>query len=63
MISGVLYVGIDSNAAVGPGFVMIDVVLRQAVQFVRRSFDDTFIIGDIALEHGLIPTELVVELL
>ncbi|HEX3949494.1 MAG TPA: hypothetical protein VHW95_06560 [Steroidobacteraceae bacterium] len=55
--------GIDSNAAVGPGFVMIDVVLRQAVQFVRRSFDDTFIIGDIALEHGLIPTELVVELL
>ncbi len=33
---------------------MVDVVLREAVQFVRRSLDDLFIVGDIALENGLI---------
>ena len=52
------------NLAVRVGFVMVDVVLRQAIEvFNVCNCNFLLIVGDVAVKHGLLFRQLVVQLL
>ena len=49
--------------AAGVRLVAVDVILRQAVEFGGIGLDDFFVVGNIAIEHGLLFAGLIVQFL